>query len=78
LAAFSAIGELRKPMEKVAEAPCKEFMRWWKSDAACDEHLADQLVLPLCFAAAKAAGRRRLSPSICAQFLWVPRSNFSH
>jgi RNA 3'-terminal phosphate cyclase len=32
-------------MEKVAEAPCKEFMRWWESGAACDEHLADELVL---------------------------------
>lgn len=50
LAAFSSIGELRRPMEKVAEAPCREFMRWWKSDAACDEHLADQLVLPMAFA----------------------------
>ncbi len=49
-AAFSSIGEFRKPMEKVAEAPCKEFMRWWKSGAACDERLADQLVLPMCFA----------------------------
>jgi RNA 3'-terminal phosphate cyclase (ATP) len=49
-AAFSSIGELRKPMEKVAEAPCKEFMRWWKTGAACDEHLADQLVLPMAFA----------------------------
>jgi RNA 3'-terminal phosphate cyclase (ATP) len=50
LAAFSSVGELRKPMEKVAQAPCQEFLRWWKSGAACDEHLADQLVLPLCFA----------------------------
>ena len=49
LAGFTGIGELRKPMEKVAEAPCKEFMHWWKSGAACDEHLADQLVLPLSF-----------------------------
>ena len=54
LAAWSSIGELRKPMEKVAQAPCQEFLRWWKAGAAqgtaCDEHLADQLVLPLCFA----------------------------
>lgn len=53
-AAWSSVGELRKPMEKVAQAPCQEFLRWWKSGAAqgaaCDEHLADQLVLPLCFA----------------------------
>lgn len=50
MAGFSSIGELRKPMEKVAEKPGQEFLRWWKSGAACDEHLADQLVLPMCFA----------------------------
>ena len=47
LAAFSGLGERGKPMERVAEEPCREFMAWWKSGAACDEHLADQLVLPL-------------------------------
>jgi RNA 3'-terminal phosphate cyclase (ATP) len=46
LAGFSGLGERGKPMEKVAEAPCEEFMRWWKTGAAVDEHLADQLVLP--------------------------------
>jgi RNA 3'-terminal phosphate cyclase (ATP) len=50
IAAFSSVGELRKPMEKVAETPCKEFMRWWKTETACDEHGADQLVLPMAFA----------------------------
>ncbi|MBW3637458.1 MAG: RNA 3'-terminal phosphate cyclase, partial [Armatimonadetes bacterium] len=49
-AGFSSVGELRKPMEKVAEAPCQEYLRWWKSGASCDEHLADQLVLPMAFA----------------------------
>jgi RNA 3'-terminal phosphate cyclase (ATP) len=47
---FSSVGELRRPMEKVAQGPCQEFLRWWKSGAACDEHLADQLVLPMAFA----------------------------
>jgi RNA 3'-terminal phosphate cyclase (ATP) len=49
-AGFSSVGELRKPMEKVAQSPCQEFLRWWKSGEACDEHLADQLVLPMAFA----------------------------
>ena len=49
-AAFSSIGELRRPMEKVAQTPSQDFMRWWKSGASCDEHLADQLVLPMAFA----------------------------
>ena len=33
-------------VEKVSEQACVEFMDWWKTGAACDEHLADQLVLP--------------------------------
>ncbi len=49
-AGFSAIGERGKPMEAVATDPCEAFMRWWKSEAAVDEHLADQLVLPLALA----------------------------
>lgn len=49
-AGFSSVGEVRRLMEKVAQAPCDEFLRWWKSGAACDEHLADQLVLPMAFA----------------------------
>jgi RNA 3'-terminal phosphate cyclase (ATP) len=51
--AFTGLGERGKPIEKVAEEPCRDFMRWWKSGAAVDEHLADQLVLPLCFAHAE-------------------------
>ncbi len=49
-AGFSDIGERGKPMERVAEAPCEAFMRWWKSGAATEEHLADQLVLPMALA----------------------------
>ena len=37
-------------MEKVAERPCEEFLTWWKSGAAVDAHLADQLVLPMALA----------------------------
>jgi RNA 3'-terminal phosphate cyclase (ATP) len=50
LGGFVSIGERGKPMEKVAEEACEEFMNWWKSGAACDEHLADQLVLPMALA----------------------------
>jgi RNA 3'-terminal phosphate cyclase (ATP) len=46
IAGFSSLGERGKPMEKVSEQACVEFMDWWKTGAACDEHLADQLVLP--------------------------------
>jgi RNA 3'-terminal phosphate cyclase (ATP) len=46
-AAFTGLGERGKPMEKVAEEPSAQFLPWWKTGAAVDEHLADQLVLPL-------------------------------
>jgi RNA 3'-terminal phosphate cyclase (ATP) len=49
LAGFTSLGERGKPMERVATQPCKEFMEWWKTGAPCDEHLADQLVLPMVF-----------------------------
>jgi RNA 3'-terminal phosphate cyclase (ATP) len=50
LAGFSSIGRPGLPMETVATAACEEFLSWDATDAACDEHLADQLVLPACVA----------------------------
>lgn len=44
---FSAIGERGKPMERVAQEACAQFTDWYRTGAACDEHLADQLVLPM-------------------------------
>jgi len=46
-AGFSAIGERGKRMETVAEEACRDFQGWWETGAACEEHLADQLVLPM-------------------------------
>lgn len=70
-AGFSGLGERGKPMEQVAETPCRQFMEWWKTGAACDEHLADQLVLP----AALAHGESRWStPAVTDHLrtvLWV-------
>jgi RNA 3'-terminal phosphate cyclase (ATP) len=54
---FTALGELGKPMEKVAEECGSQFEKWLVADAAIDEHLADQLVLPL--ALAKGTSRYR-------------------
>jgi RNA 3'-terminal phosphate cyclase (ATP) len=72
-AGFTGLGERGKPMERVAEAPCEEFLQWWKSGAACDEHLADQLVLPL----ALSAGESRWTTPVITEHLrtvvWVVR-----
>jgi RNA 3'-terminal phosphate cyclase (ATP) len=71
IAGFTALGARGKPMEQVAEEACDAFMAWWKSDTACDEHLADQLVLPLALAAGES---RWTTPSVTEHLrtvLWV-------
>ncbi len=46
LAGFSALGERGKRIETVAAEACLAFREWLASEAACEEHLSDQLVLP--------------------------------
>jgi RNA 3'-terminal phosphate cyclase (ATP) len=46
LAGFISLGAKGLPMEQVAERACRDYATWWKSGAAVDVHLADQLVLP--------------------------------
>ena len=46
-AGFSAIGARGRPMEAVAEEACVSLRAWHRTETACDEHLADQLVLPM-------------------------------
>jgi RNA 3'-terminal phosphate cyclase (ATP) len=48
LGGFSSIGRPGLPMERVASGACQRFLEWNALDAACDEHLSDQLVLPAC------------------------------
>jgi RNA 3'-terminal phosphate cyclase (ATP) len=70
-AGFSAIGERGKPMEKVAEEPCEAFLAWWKSGAAVDEHLADQLVLPMALAAGESHWTTPAITEHLRTVLWV-------
>jgi len=71
LAGFSVIGERGKRMETVVEEACRAFREWWETDAACEEHLADQLVLPM----ALTAGESRWTTSQVTEHLrtvlWV-------
>ena len=71
LAGFSAVGERGKRMETVAEEACGDFQAWWETGAACEEHLADQLVLPM----ALTAGESRWTTSRVTEHLrtvlWV-------
>lgn len=50
LAGFTSLGERGKPAEKVAEEAVSEFLDYFKSGAAIDRHLADQLILPAALA----------------------------
>jgi RNA 3'-terminal phosphate cyclase (ATP) len=50
-AGFSALGARGKPSEQVAEEAAEALLRYHASGAAVDCHLADQLLLPLAFAA---------------------------
>jgi len=56
---FSALGEPRKPSEKVAEEACAELMAHDENGAPFTPHLADQLLLP----AALADGRSEIRTS---------------
>jgi RNA 3'-terminal phosphate cyclase (ATP) len=65
LAGFSAIGRRGWPMEEVAAEACRLFKDWDASGAACDEHLADQLVLP----ASLATGTSRWTTPVVTEHL---------
>ena len=68
---FTSLGERGKPIERVAQDACQDFMKWWKSGAACEEHLSDQLAMP----AALANGESRWSIPTATEHLrtalWV-------
>lgn len=55
VAGFSSLGKRGKPAEKVAEEACREFMAYHHSGACLDQHLADQLILPLALASGPSA-----------------------
>ncbi len=49
-AGFTSLGRKGKSAEKVAQEACTGFLRYYESGAALDQHLADQLILPLALA----------------------------
>ncbi len=54
-AGFTALGRKGKPAERVAEEACRQFLHYYESDACLDQHLADQLILPLAIAKANSS-----------------------
>ncbi len=63
VAGFSALGELGKPAEKVADETVEAFANYWRTTAPVDPHLADQLVLFM----ALADGRSEIRTSSLTQ-----------
>jgi RNA 3'-terminal phosphate cyclase (ATP) len=58
-------------MEQVAEGPCEAFMAWWRSGAVCDEHLADQLALPMSLAQGASCWTTSVVTEHLRTVLWV-------
>ncbi|HSD49953.1 MAG TPA: RNA 3'-terminal phosphate cyclase [Candidatus Methylomirabilis sp.] len=58
-AGFSALGERGKPAENVADEAVGALLDFLKAEAACDPHLADQVILPM----ALTPGTSRLTTS---------------
>lgn len=49
-AGFTAYGRIRKPAEEVAEEACRAFVRYHRRGQPVDQHLGDQLLLPMALA----------------------------
>lgn len=62
---YSALGARGKPAEQVADEAVDAFEAFLETDAAIDEHLADQLIVPL----AAVVGRSELRPARITQHL---------
>ena len=50
---YFSLGKIGKPAETVADEACNDFYRFWETNAVIDEHLADQLIIPLVLAKGK-------------------------
>jgi RNA 3'-terminal phosphate cyclase (ATP) len=63
---YYGLGEIGKRAEKVADEACDAFFEFLKTDGVIDEHLADQIVLPLALARVVGAG---LKPAPTSTFI---------
>jgi RNA 3'-terminal phosphate cyclase (ATP) len=71
LAGFSAQGKRGKPAELVAEEACFALLRHYRSGAALEQHLADQLILPAALCRGESVfGVERISPHLVTN-AWV-------
>jgi RNA 3'-terminal phosphate cyclase (ATP) len=71
IAGFSALGELGKPAERVADEAVDEFDKFWKTDAPVDKHLSDQLVLFMALANGKSVIRTSELTQHTVTHIWL-------
>jgi len=71
IAGFSALGELGKPAEKVADEAVDDFAEYWRTDAPVDKHLADQLVLFMALADGKSVIKTSALTQHTLTHIWV-------
>lgn len=64
-AGFTAYGRIRKPAEEVADEACRAFVRYHRRGQPVDQHLGDQLLLPVSLA----RGATRYAVSMVTQHL---------
>jgi RNA 3'-terminal phosphate cyclase (ATP) len=71
LAGFGVQGRRGKPAEQVAEEACSALLQHYRSGAALEQHLADQLILPAALCRGESVfGVERISPHLVTN-AWV-------
>jgi len=63
---YYGLGEIGKRAERVADEACDALFEFLKTDGVIDEHLADQIVLPLALARGTS---RFITPKITTHLL---------
>ncbi len=71
VAGFSALGELGKPAERVADEAVDAFATYWRTDAPVDPHLADQLVLFMALASGRSVIRTSTLTQHTLTHIWL-------
>ncbi len=71
LAGYGAQGQRGKPAEQVAEEACSALLQHYRSGAALEQHLADQLILPAALCRGESVfSVERISPHLVTN-AWV-------
>ncbi len=70
IAGFSSLGKIGKKAEKVANEAADEFIKYFKSEACIEKHLADQLILYMALAEGESSFTSEISNHVLTN-IWV-------